>query len=79
MANYNYNHYNLPFLHIMIIVIISGEVMLGEWNKLNTGIRTSVCYNMFRKSVLSFIRPSASKVYNINDTILSLLSALPFL
>ena len=26
-ANYNYNHYNLPFLHIMIIVIISDEDM----------------------------------------------------
>ena len=24
-ANYNYNHYNLPFSHIMIIVIISDE------------------------------------------------------
>ena len=27
-ANYNYNHYNLPFSHIMIIVIISDEDML---------------------------------------------------
>ena len=27
-ANYNYNHYNLPFSHIMIIVIISNEDML---------------------------------------------------
>ena len=26
-ANYNYNHYNLPFSHIMIIVIISDEDM----------------------------------------------------
>ena len=29
-ANYNYNHYNLPFSHIMIIVIISVEDMLVE-------------------------------------------------
>ena len=28
-ANYNYNHYNLPFSHIMIIVIISDEDMLN--------------------------------------------------
>ena len=27
-ANYNYNHYNLPFSHIMIIVIISDEDVL---------------------------------------------------
>ena len=27
-ANYNYNHYNLPFSYIMIIVIISDEDML---------------------------------------------------
>ena len=28
VANYNYNHYNLPFSHIMVIVIISDEDML---------------------------------------------------
>ena len=27
-ANYNYNHYNLPFSHIMIAVTISDEAML---------------------------------------------------
>ena len=27
-ANYNYNHYNLPFSYIMIIVIILDEDML---------------------------------------------------
>ena len=27
-ANYNYNHYNLPFSHIMIILITSDEDML---------------------------------------------------
>ena len=27
-ASYNYNYYNLPFSHIMIIVIISDEDML---------------------------------------------------
>ena len=43
--------------------------IIGEWNKLNPEIRTSGSYNIFRKSLLKFIRPSASKVYNINDTI----------
>ena len=43
--------------------------VIGEWNKLNREIRKSGTYNTFRKSVLNFIRPSASKVYNINDAI----------
>ena len=44
--------------------------VIGEWNKLlNPEIRRSGGYNIFRKSILNFIRPSASKVYNINDTI----------
>ena len=40
-----------------------------EWNKLNLEIRISGSYNIFRKSQLNFIRPSASNIYNINDTI----------
>ena len=43
--------------------------VIGEWNKLNPEIRRSGSYNIFRKSILNFIRPSASKVYNINDAI----------
>ena len=43
--------------------------VIGEWNKLNSEIRRSGSYNIFRKSVLNNIRPRASKVYNINDTI----------
>ena len=35
-ANYNYNHYNLPFSHIMIIVIISDEDMLLQNKEINT-------------------------------------------
>ena len=41
--------------------------VIGEWNKLNPAVRRSGSYNIFRKSILNFIRPSASKVYNIND------------
>ena len=43
--------------------------VIGEWNKLNPEIRRSGSYNIFRKSILNFIRPSASKVYKINDAI----------
>ena len=43
--------------------------VVSEWIKLNPEIRRSGSYNIFRKSILNFIRPSASKVYNINDAI----------
>ena len=43
--------------------------VIGEWNKVNPKIRRSSSYNIFRKSISKFIRPSASKVYNINDVI----------
>ena len=43
--------------------------VIGKWNKLNPEIRRSDSYNIFRKSISNFIRLSASKIYNINDTI----------
>ena len=43
--------------------------MIGEWKKLNPETPRSGSYNIFRKSILNFIRPSAIKVYNINDAI----------
>ena len=43
--------------------------VIGEWNKLNPEIRRSGSYNIFRKSLLNFIRPRESNVYNIDDTI----------
>ena len=42
---------------------------IGEWNKLNPEIRSSGSLNIFQKSILKFILPSASKVYYINDAI----------
>ena len=38
-------------------------------HKLSPVTQRSGSYNIFRKSLLNFIRPSASNVYNINDTI----------
>ena len=43
--------------------------VIGEWNKPNPEIQSPASYNIFRMSLLNFIRPSASKAYNINDTI----------
>ena len=43
--------------------------VIGEWNKLNPEIQGCGSYNIFWKSILIFIRPSASKVYIINVAI----------
>ena len=43
--------------------------VIVKWNKLKPEIRRSGSYDIFRKSILNFTRPSESKVYNINDTI----------
>ena len=43
--------------------------VIGEWNKLNPEIQRCGSYNIFWKSILIFIRPSASKVYIINVAI----------
>ena len=43
--------------------------VIAEWNKLNPEIRRSGSCNIFRKSILNFIRPSASRVYNINHAV----------
>ena len=43
--------------------------VIGEWNKLNPAIRRPGSYNVFRKSILNFIRPSASSIYNINNAV----------
>ena len=43
--------------------------VIGEWFKQNAKIRKSGGYNIFRKSILNFIRASSSKIYNINDAI----------
>ena len=43
--------------------------VIGEWNKLNPEIQRCGSYNIFWKSILIFIRPSASRVYIINVAI----------
>ena len=43
--------------------------VIAELNKSNPEMRSCRNYNILRKSLLNFIRPSASKVYNANDTI----------
>ena len=38
-----------------------------EWNKLDHNIRNSSSSNIFRKSILKFIRPSANSLFNCHN------------
>ena len=38
-----------------------------EWNKLDHNIRSSSSFNIFRKSILKFIRPSANSFFNYHN------------
>ena len=38
-----------------------------EWNKLDHNIRNSTSFNIFRKNILKFIRPSANSLFNCHN------------
>ena len=38
-----------------------------EWNKLNQDIRNAESYALFRKHLLSFIRPEANNIFNVHN------------
>ena len=40
-----------------------------EWNKLRTEIRNSTSYQQFRKSLLSFIKPTCSSLFSIHHAV----------
>ena len=40
---------------------------ITEWNKLDHNIRNSSSFNIFRKSILKFIRPSANSLFNCHN------------
>ena len=40
---------------------------INEWNKLDPNIRNLDYHAMFRKKLLTFVRPSAKSIYNIYD------------
>ena len=40
---------------------------IPEWNKLDHNIRNSSSFNIFRKSILKFIRPSANSLFNCHN------------
>ena len=43
--------------------------VIYEWNKLDPDIRSSASYNLFRNTLLKFIRPVQRKTFNINDSV----------
>ena len=43
--------------------------VITEWNKLDPDIHSSFSYNLFRNTLLKFIRPAQRKTFNINDSV----------
>ena len=43
--------------------------VVREWNKLSTDIRNSTSYQQFRKSLLSFIKPTCSSLFSIHHPV----------
>ena len=43
--------------------------VVREWNKLSTEIRNSTSYQQFRKSLLSFIKPTCSSLFSIHQPV----------
>ena len=41
----------------------------NEWDKLDPDIRSSSSYNLFRNTLLKFIRPAQRKTFNINYSV----------
>ena len=43
--------------------------VINEWNKLDSDIRSSTSHNLFRNTLLRFIRPAQRKTFNVNDSV----------
>ena len=62
-------HLTLFLAELSILKTHFFPCIFGKWNKINPENRRSGTYSIIRNLILNFIRPSASKVYNINDAI----------
>ena len=62
-------HLTLSLAELSILKTLFFLCVIDEWKKLCPEIRRSGSYNIFWKSILNFIRPSAGKVYSINDAV----------
>ena len=43
--------------------------VINEWNKLDPDIGNPTSYNLFRNTLLRFVRPAERKTFNINDSV----------
>ena len=43
--------------------------VIYEWNKLDPNIRSSASYNLFRNTLLKFLRPVQRKTFNVNGSV----------
>ena len=48
---------------------MNGFNVINEWNKLDPDIRSSTSYNLFRNTLLKFIRPVQRKTFHINGSV----------
>ena len=63
------NIFNIPLLKTRYTVFRSSffQSTITEWNKLDHNIRNSSSFNIFRKSILKFIRSSANSLFNCHN------------
>ena len=54
-------------LNPTIFLRTSTFLQILEWNKLDQEIRNAESYNLFRKYVLSFIRPKADSIFSVHN------------
>ena len=63
------NIHNIPFFksrHTFFKICFFPSTII-EWNKLDHNIRNSSSFNIFTKSILKFIRPSANSLFNCHN------------
>ena len=57
---------SLSFKHNFFKNILFPSAIL-EWNKLDPSLRNSASYNVFKNSILKFIRPSPNKIFQCHN------------
>ena len=67
-------------IQVVLSHLVCGTgLFISEWNKLDTDVRNIETYSLFRKNLLSFIRPIENSIYNIYvDTSSSIILKIPW-
>ena len=69
VSRYNTNTKNIPHFkvkHNFFLIFFFPSAVI-EWNKLDLNIRNSESLNVFKNSLLKFIRPSGNSVFNCHN------------